>query len=475
MAFRPLAQTVSASISELAIQGREGRLLIYAGAGISIPEPTNLPSGSELARSTHVALQVHIPEAMKSCPLDDLLAVADAAVGQVDGERLLRDVICHLFDFTTAQPNRAHHALATLLVEGVVKLMTTNWDTCIERAVDSGERVEAVVTEQDALNIHVCALLKVHGCATRPSSLLVSSSQLASPPLWAQHSVGASLGTSTAVFLGLGDVPRYVQTRIVELLRDLKDLTHVRIVARSISPIWSEIVPDEQLPTNHKLEMDADEFSADLVNAYVKTALADLAVKAATHDEDGTYSALGVSVAEAADKFVDALRDLEGVSFLRWLRRAAWNWSPGAPVLAAPAGTRALLALALLGARRAICIPRVRDQGSDSTPPVLMGLDYDQDVVQLLISRGAPSARVMKEAVRRLGEDRAAGRIGLGQTVLYLCVGQEGPLLPEGLPANVVADVDPASVVDGALAPPRFVSADEVLAGTVRPFPASFE
>ena len=61
----------------LAERGRAGRLVIYAGAGLSRAEPAGLPSGSQVAELVYHRLRVPFPE-IDGCDPHDLTAVADA-------------------------------------------------------------------------------------------------------------------------------------------------------------------------------------------------------------------------------------------------------------------------------------------------------------------------------------------------------------------------------------------------------------
>ena len=79
---------------------------------------------------------------------EDLLAVADAVEAKGQGVAALQSVASNAYPFTTAPWSAAHRGLVLLLLEGATSLLTTNWDTCIERAA-SPERIATVVTSAE--------------------------------------------------------------------------------------------------------------------------------------------------------------------------------------------------------------------------------------------------------------------------------------------------------------------------------------
>lgn len=62
-----------------------GRVAIYAGAGISLAQPTGLPTGAALAQTIYARLQTAFP-ALNDVDSSDLTAVADAVAALSNGE-----------------------------------------------------------------------------------------------------------------------------------------------------------------------------------------------------------------------------------------------------------------------------------------------------------------------------------------------------------------------------------------------------
>ena len=282
---RPLADGQPAHPVALAALGRAGRLVIYAGAGLSRAQPTELPSGPEVANKTYRRLARLLPT-MPSCNEYDLTSVADAVASLDGGLPALRETVVKVGEFTTATPNYGHEALALLLLEGAVSVLTTNWDDCIERG-GQPERLPVTITAVERSQVGHASLLKLHGCATRPETLLVTTAEVDSPADWVTHEVGARLADAHVLFVGIGDLAAYVRDRLSETVAAVGDPSHVRVVSPTIvtgwsTSEWAQILPT--LPADHRIEMGADEFLDMLAGAYVRSFLADIAE--AVQDDD---------------------------------------------------------------------------------------------------------------------------------------------------------------------------------------------
>ena len=194
---------------ELAEVARQRPLAIYAGAGLSQASPTDIPDGAEIARRCHARLIDALGLGELACEdPSNLTSVSDVAA-QKSSLELIRQIAVSVADFTSARPNFSHEILALLLLEGIVVVITTNWDDCIERA-GGEERILAVISDQDRRQINRAAsLLKVHGCATRPTTVLITTEDLATPPAWARDAVNVHLSNSHTVFVGYCQVNRF--------------------------------------------------------------------------------------------------------------------------------------------------------------------------------------------------------------------------------------------------------------------------
>lgn len=340
----------------LAEVARKGRLAIYTGAGLSRALPSGIPDGAEVSRRCHKRLSDALgADALDGVDPSNLTAVADAMSALENGTETLRQTAVKVADFTSAPSNFSHEILALLLLEGATVVITTNWDDCIERA-GGEERVLAVVSDLERRQIQTPALLKVHGCATRPDTALITTEELKTPPDWARDEVNARLSDSQTVFVGIGDVAGYVRSRIEEARNAVGADGAVFVVSPGIrsdweGSQWAEILPE--LPEERRLAATSDEFLDYLAGAYVRGALSEIGE--ALQPEQ----LLSIRFHRAKAAFEAA----SSVQALRWLRSYAVKRGPGASVLAQQSLPRALIAVGSLcgdevafdAAGRAVC------------------------------------------------------------------------------------------------------------------------
>ncbi len=92
--------------------------------------PTSLPSGAEVQRRVAsrardlLGIEVQSPAGAEPT-LEELGAAAAEQGDEVLGQ--LRELAAHVVDFVDAPPNFGHEAIALLLREGLVDVLTVNW------------------------------------------------------------------------------------------------------------------------------------------------------------------------------------------------------------------------------------------------------------------------------------------------------------------------------------------------------------
>lgn len=425
----------------LARRARSGRLVIYAGAGLSLAEPAGLPTGAQVAEQVHARLRDAFPD-LDCVDQGDLVAIADAVVGRDGGEEALRFTAVQTAEFTTATPTYGHCILAELLLEGVLDVLTTNWDNCVERA-GGLEDVLSVVTAHDLLNAVGRRVLKIHGCASQPDSLLLTSAHLRTPPSWVTDETRARLGNAVVVFVGIGDVAGYVEQRLKEAITDVGPIHNIRVVSPGIvngwdASNWSQLVPD--LAEGYRIAATADDFLEKLGGAYVQVSLAELAASM----RDAT------AVAQAFVEAATALRKHDALTVLAWTRRAGVVAKGGVSVLNTESMAEAIAALGRLTGRD-FEITR------DST------LDTPKGYIEVLAAVGVTSAsRLQREARNRLEHHRAKG-VPEPRFLIGGGIGWGAPELV--LPRDIFSEGDASDVVDGPMnAEPTILRAREVLA-----------
>jgi hypothetical protein len=443
---------VPAWVQTLALAAWEQRLLLCAGAGVSMPDPTGLPSGDEVAK--RLARQLHdlsFDTQVEACTEGDLMCLADEMEKVEGGKDLLQELLPTTADYQTASPNSSHAVLALLVVDELATLALTNWDTCVERISPHLDVIQVVVSDADHATMKTPRLFKIHGDTARRGTLLVSSADLSEPPTWVFHELGARLGDSRIVFLGLGSIPRYVRVRVEQLIQEI-GTEHVNVVAKHVGPEWTELLGEGG--GGHVIDQTADEFLEDLLKGLIAAFFMKVLQRASEHDQAGHFTGIGVNLTDRVTKTAAAFENSKPADVLEWMRIARAGWPPGESVLRSHEARRGVLALALL---------------ADEDLSVLgEGLaQVGERVIAVLLTRGMVSADVVREGTRRIETARSENGI-VDERVWVLCCGHEGPLPSASNPRSILEETPSDNLVDG---PPRgvevFLSADHILDGQI--------
>ena len=415
------------------------KLVIYAGAGISVSPPTNLPTGVELAKLLHSQFKDAF-DVLLSVEECDLLGVADAVAQLPDGEDALRQTSARSAKFRSAVPGYAHRVLAQLMLDGAIDVLTTNWDSCIERSCGE-EDLPSVTNEHDLAEVTPPWVLKVHGCASRPGTLLVTTDHLTSPPTWVQEQTHARLGSAVVAFIGIGDVAPYVRQRIVEAISEVGSVENIRVVSPDINAEWDNsqwktVAPD--LRQEHRIGVSADQFMDELGAAYILARLAEHRLSASP------------DLSTQLDDAKALLAKSDSLRVLQWSRTVDINPRAGESVLRSTEFGKALIALGHL-------VGNAGELGHGGV------FDTAHGPVEILVSTQTVAARRLVEAASdRLHEHMSKGK----PSPLFLVAGGVGPVpKPDTLPQSIVGHADGADIVDGPLAlVPNVRHADEVIA-----------
>ncbi len=446
----PVGTPVSAVALTLVAAARDGRLVICAGAGLSVADDASLPNGARLSEMLHDRLESRLQGYQAPENVRNLIAVADAAGVPAEGLEALQYEVLELAPFETATPNYGHQLLGLLLAEGALTVLSWNWDNCIERVAPPEEQLRIARTLADMEGLRDPQMAKVHGCATMPRSLLITSAQLAEPPPWADHAFADRLRTSVMVFLGIGDVADYAQRRIGELLEDLRP-PDVRVVSPSIEDgwadsVWATVIAD--LPADRRIAKTADEFLDELARAWASEVLQRLTAGCAN---------VGDNVQVGVRRIAEALGQLSSAEVIRWCRRAVMRPRTGESAVLAPATNNALMAAGVLASRVA------DDVRTERPACCAMGA---QTIEVLVVQDGTPASDVQREALRRAEQMASNGQL-IGTDVTFLVGGSLIGRLDESDEATedvVSGGDDPQDVVDGPRAiRPRYLRADDLL------------
>jgi hypothetical protein len=150
---------------ELVTAQRDGHLVIFAGAGVSMGPPSNLPAFDALA--TDIAERVTARKDGESL---------DAFLGRVEQHGVnVQTRARALIDLPTSTPRALHHLIVNLFkAEDAVRLVTTNFDRHFTAAVRA-KYANAEVFTAPALPLgrECSGLIYLHGAVEKPRSHLV--------------------------------------------------------------------------------------------------------------------------------------------------------------------------------------------------------------------------------------------------------------------------------------------------------------
>jgi hypothetical protein len=144
---------------------RDGRLVIFAGAGVSMGPPSNLPDFATLARA--IAAGVLTPKVGEEL---------DAFLGRVEQHGVdVQASARQLIDVPTSTPRRLHQLVVDLFPdESAVRIVTTNFDrhfTTRVRAMYPG--IDIFTAPALPLGRDWNGLIYLHGAVERPRSRLI--------------------------------------------------------------------------------------------------------------------------------------------------------------------------------------------------------------------------------------------------------------------------------------------------------------
>jgi hypothetical protein len=181
-------------VERLLAQARDDGLVVLAGAGISIPPPTSLPSWNAFNTIVLEALGERVGEYTSLQPvarsIQSLIARRDGSTcfapdfqAQIMEEECGADYFRVLTALDSDRRNACHACLAELAAAGLVRaIVTTNFDRLCERALEARGVSHAVYLDpegfarlEELLGKGAAAplpVVKVHGSVERPDSMV---------------------------------------------------------------------------------------------------------------------------------------------------------------------------------------------------------------------------------------------------------------------------------------------------------------
>lgn len=192
--------------------------VVLVGSMLSSDQHSGLPSGQAVSREIvrrllqPIAsdLSIKLPPFCKNSSMfEDLALMSPFEVilqhhpNPADVRRKLSNV------YISGKPNMLHGALAYAIHTGSIRnVITTNYDTCIEAAVQSVTDADVIIEESD---IEECphsaksdrvSIFKIHGCATRDHTMVCRLSEEGSLPPWKRRILEKLVADRDLVVMG---------------------------------------------------------------------------------------------------------------------------------------------------------------------------------------------------------------------------------------------------------------------------------
>lgn len=325
---------------ELINRFRSGQGTFFLSAGCSIP--SGIPSAQSLAQ------QVALAEYERSGSRDDFATFKQVTFGVEDPPL---DVVAEYFhgrdgDLTAflsairfddwiVPDNRAHRGVVRLALEGLVRrVITTNWDELIEAAGrQSGCRMVRVRKQEELGEPEdvELKLLKIHGCASDPSSIIAATSQIEGADkssLWAQPQVGAMFHDTSVVFIGYSGSSEKISHTMAQVAEwSPDDLRHYAVDVANWDVFRTnaaEFVAAASLTEDQFYMCGAEEFVSTLVGEILRAEVIHLVHTAGAQESEDILALTDGLVAEfvADDEFIESLASADGSeAFMRGLLR----------------------------------------------------------------------------------------------------------------------------------------------------------
>ena len=180
---------------------RDHRLVVFAGAGVSIPQPAGLPTFRQLAE----AVALGTGEQLEDEESEDRFFGRLHHKGQqvhLQAAQALRE--------NTPKPSCLHHDLTALYrnLESL-RIVTTNFDTLFEEAVKErfGEHPEVFQAPALPLGREFNGIVHIHGTIDRPQDMILTDADFGRAYLtegWASRFLVDLFRSFTVLFVGYG-------------------------------------------------------------------------------------------------------------------------------------------------------------------------------------------------------------------------------------------------------------------------------
>lgn len=188
-----------------------GTLVIFAGAGVSIPSPSNLPSFDGLAKT--IAGKIHRND---DEPLDSFF-------GRLSKEKIdIHNRVSSIIGNSVSKPNVLHKSIVSLFpTQKDLRIVTTNFDRHFSSVIDSSFNIESYFAPALPLGRSFSGLVYLHGSVDKDTNrLIISDSDFGRAYLndgWATRFLCEMFSNFIVLFIGYSHkdpVMRYIARAI---------------------------------------------------------------------------------------------------------------------------------------------------------------------------------------------------------------------------------------------------------------------
>ncbi len=199
----------SASASDLMRLLGPTRPTLLLGSGISLWDPTSLPTGQDFTKGVLEAVfdpstGAPITDPSDKTVLDDLLASLpfEMLLESCPNQHTLASILSSLYG--SAKPNNIHKALAAMASDGAIDcIVTTNYDLALDTALnDRCSPLSKVVIESQTPPGTAKVYFKVHGSTDLADSLVYSIRLESRLPVWKRNLLSRCIDGRPLIVIG---------------------------------------------------------------------------------------------------------------------------------------------------------------------------------------------------------------------------------------------------------------------------------
>ena len=145
----------------------EDNLVIFAGAGVSINPPTNLPSFVGLAEKI---------AKVNGCTYDSDKDTVDEFLGDLERRNIrIKEHVCEVLCEGNPKPNEFHFNIIKLFDKNAIRIVTTNQDEMFQQAA---RHLKITTKSYNAPALpngnDFCGIINIHGVVTDPKNIVIT-------------------------------------------------------------------------------------------------------------------------------------------------------------------------------------------------------------------------------------------------------------------------------------------------------------